>query len=56
MSALGHKRTWGEHSVEFAPNDHMRQIAKRSATLTCKFWQDQIMEFLDAEGANKTKN
>jgi hypothetical protein len=34
----------------FAPDDHMREINKQSAELTERYWRNEIMKLLDAEG------
>lgn len=53
IAALKRARSYGEHSVRFAPDDHMREINKRSSELTEQYWQDQIIKLLDAEGGSK---
>ena len=52
---LRRAQAYAKHSVEFAANDHMREIMKRSAALTEQHWRDEIMRVADDE-AKKTKN
>jgi hypothetical protein len=50
IGGLKRARSYGEYSIRFAPNDHMREINKRSAELTERYWRNEIMKLLDAEG------